>query len=117
MSIYHLLEIEFEYNGLKQVITPILLQDECDIILIDCGYPDFIPLTHWIWMEPFTRCSGCSSTTLNRLFAIMEVYFRAMYSKSFNNSFINTSLKLNKNPTWETLFDHIEIKEASHGFI
>jgi glyoxylase-like metal-dependent hydrolase (beta-lactamase superfamily II) len=44
MSIYHLLEIEFEYNGHKQVITPILLQDECDMILIDCGYPNFMPL-------------------------------------------------------------------------
>ncbi|MNI19018.1 putative metallo-hydrolase YflN [compost metagenome] len=44
MNIYHLLEIEFEYNGQKQVITPILLQDECDMILIDCGYPNFMPL-------------------------------------------------------------------------
>lgn len=44
MSIYHLLDIEFEYNGQKQVITPILLQDEFDTILIDCGYPDFMPL-------------------------------------------------------------------------
>ncbi|MBT2290350.1 MBL fold metallo-hydrolase [Paenibacillus albidus] len=44
MSIYHLLEIEFEQNGQQQVITPILLQDENDVILIDCGYPNFIPL-------------------------------------------------------------------------
>lgn len=41
MNNYHLLEIEFDYNGQKQIITPILLQDERDIILIDCGYPDF----------------------------------------------------------------------------
>lgn len=41
---YHLLEIEFDYNGQKQIITPILLQDECDMILIDCGYPNFAPL-------------------------------------------------------------------------
>lgn len=44
MSTYHLLDIEFEYNGQKQVITPVLLQDELDTILIDCGYPDFMPL-------------------------------------------------------------------------
>lgn len=42
MEKINLLEIEFEYNGQKQTITPILLQDECDIILIDCGYPNFI---------------------------------------------------------------------------
>jgi glyoxylase-like metal-dependent hydrolase (beta-lactamase superfamily II) len=41
MNNYHLLEIEFDYNGQKQIVTPILLQDERDIILIDCGYPDF----------------------------------------------------------------------------
>ncbi|GIP35665.1 MBL fold metallo-hydrolase [Paenibacillus sp. J2TS4] len=39
----NLLEIEFEYNGQKQTITPVILQDEYDIILIDCGYPNFIP--------------------------------------------------------------------------
>jgi glyoxylase-like metal-dependent hydrolase (beta-lactamase superfamily II) len=41
MNNYHLLEIEFDYNGQTQIITPILLRDERDIILIDCGYPDF----------------------------------------------------------------------------
>lgn len=44
MNHCHLLDIEFEYNETKQVITPILLQDEHDTILIDCGYPNFIPL-------------------------------------------------------------------------
>lgn len=41
---YHLLDIKFENNGQEQVITPMLLQDEYDKILIDCGYPHFIPL-------------------------------------------------------------------------
>lgn len=40
----HLLEIEFEYNGQQQAITPVLLQDGNDTILVDCGYPDFTPL-------------------------------------------------------------------------
>lgn len=44
MATCHLLEIEFEYNGQKQIITPVLLRDEQDSILVDCGYPDFIPL-------------------------------------------------------------------------
>ncbi|MFD0674427.1 MBL fold metallo-hydrolase [Cohnella sp. GCM10027633] len=61
MSIYHLLEIEFEYNGQKQVITPILLQDESEMILVDCGYPDFIPLLeeaasrHDVTLDSVTR--------------------------------------------------------------
>ncbi|MFD0616421.1 MBL fold metallo-hydrolase [Paenibacillus sp. GCM10027629] len=41
---YQLLNIEFEFNGHKQVITPVLLQDEHDTILVDCGYPNFISL-------------------------------------------------------------------------
>lgn len=40
---YKLLEIEFDYNGQHQVITPVLLQDEHERILVDCGYPGFIP--------------------------------------------------------------------------
>ena len=44
MSNLHLLDIEFEYNGRRQTITPVLLQDEHDLILVDCGYPDFAPL-------------------------------------------------------------------------
>lgn len=43
MGNYHLLEIEFEQNGQKQTITPVLLQDDRDLILVDCGYPNFIP--------------------------------------------------------------------------
>lgn len=44
MANTYLLDIEFEYNGQKQTITPVLLQDERDLILVDCGYPDFVPL-------------------------------------------------------------------------
>ncbi|MBU7318280.1 MBL fold metallo-hydrolase [Paenibacillus oleatilyticus] len=44
MNHCHLLDIEFEYGGQKQTITPVLLQDEKDVILVDCGYPHFVPL-------------------------------------------------------------------------
>ncbi|CAM3740833.1 hypothetical protein MEZE111188_06385 [Mesobacillus zeae] len=42
MNNCHLLEISFDYNGQKQVITPVILQDENETILVDCGYPDFV---------------------------------------------------------------------------
>ncbi|MDQ1913980.1 MBL fold metallo-hydrolase [Paenibacillus sp. GD4] len=41
MHSIHLLEIDFEFNGQRQVIIPTILQDEQDTILIDCGYPNF----------------------------------------------------------------------------
>jgi GrpB-like predicted nucleotidyltransferase (UPF0157 family)/glyoxylase-like metal-dependent hydrolase (beta-lactamase superfamily II) len=59
---YRLLEIEFEYNGQKQAITPILLQDECETILIDCGYPNFMPLLE----EAFSR-NGVTLDSITKL--------------------------------------------------
>ncbi|MBB6674270.1 MBL fold metallo-hydrolase [Cohnella nanjingensis] len=44
MTSYHVLEITYDYNGQKQAICPTLLQDASETILIDCGYPDFLPL-------------------------------------------------------------------------
>ncbi|MEK4439158.1 MBL fold metallo-hydrolase [Paenibacillus sp. FSL K6-2862] len=44
MASLHLIEIKIEQNGQQQVFTPVILQDEIDMILIDCGYPDFIHL-------------------------------------------------------------------------
>lgn len=43
MQSYRLLPIEFDYNGQSQVITPVLLTDGRERILVDCGYPGFIP--------------------------------------------------------------------------
>ncbi|WP_134687278.1 MBL fold metallo-hydrolase [Brevibacillus migulae] len=62
MKNVHLLNIEFDYNGQKQIITPVVLQDEHDTILVDCGYPDFIGLLreamkqHHIDLASLTKC-------------------------------------------------------------
>ncbi|WP_217592081.1 MBL fold metallo-hydrolase [Cohnella sp. GbtcB17] len=39
----HLLSIEVITYGASQMITPVLLQDGNECILVDCGYPDSIP--------------------------------------------------------------------------
>ncbi|KZE50394.1 metal-dependent hydrolase [Brevibacillus parabrevis] len=44
MNGMHLLSLSFEQNGHSQVITPVLLRDEHELILVDCGYPGFLPL-------------------------------------------------------------------------
>ncbi|WMT40433.1 MBL fold metallo-hydrolase [Paenibacillus sp. D2_2] len=62
MNNYHLLDIEFEYGGHKQVITPVLLQDERDTILIDCGYPDFMHL-----LEAATDKQGIAFESITKL--------------------------------------------------
>ncbi|MBA9088155.1 glyoxylase-like metal-dependent hydrolase (beta-lactamase superfamily II) [Fontibacillus solani] len=44
MNNVYLLEIDFEFNGQRQTITPTILKNKENTILIDCGYPNFIPL-------------------------------------------------------------------------
>lgn len=61
MGNFHLLDIDFEYNGQKQVITPIVLQDEDETILVDCGYPNSMRLLeeaaikHGITLDSITK--------------------------------------------------------------
>lgn len=44
MNELKVLEVEFESNGFKNAIYPVILSDEKDMILIDCGYSNFLPL-------------------------------------------------------------------------
>lgn len=39
-----ILEIKFDFNGMINRIFPVILSDEEEMILIDCGYPNFLPL-------------------------------------------------------------------------
>lgn len=38
------LEVSFDYAGNSNVIFPVILRDENELILVDCGYPGFLPL-------------------------------------------------------------------------
>lgn len=40
----NILNIKFEYNGALQVINPVIIQDEHNMILVDTGYPSQIGL-------------------------------------------------------------------------
>jgi glyoxylase-like metal-dependent hydrolase (beta-lactamase superfamily II) len=42
MTNYRLLDIQFEWNGQQQTIWPVMIYDESDVILVDCGYPGFL---------------------------------------------------------------------------
>lgn len=39
-----ILELEFEYENIKQKIYPTILKDEKDIVLVDCGYENLFPI-------------------------------------------------------------------------
>lgn len=44
MKNYHLLPLSFENSGQQSILTPVLIHDEEDCILVDCGYPGFTSL-------------------------------------------------------------------------
>ncbi|WP_435920953.1 MBL fold metallo-hydrolase [Paenibacillus sp. DYY-L-2] len=44
MAQFHLLELQFEQSGQPQKIYPMIIQDGSERILVDCGYPGFMPL-------------------------------------------------------------------------
>jgi len=40
----NVLKVEFEFNGIIDAIYPVILWDDNEMILIDCGYPNFLTL-------------------------------------------------------------------------
>ena len=38
------LNIQFEYDGISHEIHPVILRNEAEIVLVDCGYPGFLDL-------------------------------------------------------------------------
>ncbi|MBC2398683.1 MBL fold metallo-hydrolase [Clostridium tetanomorphum] len=48
MNKINILEVNFNFDGQVNTIYPVILEDENEIILIDCGYPDFLHLIEQI---------------------------------------------------------------------
>ncbi len=44
MNEVNVLEVKFDFAGATNTIYPVILKDEKEMILIDCGYPNFLPL-------------------------------------------------------------------------
>lgn len=59
MNMLTVLNLEFEANGAKDIIYPVLLSDENEMVLIDCGYPGFLSLIE--------KCAIKNNIDLNNL--------------------------------------------------
>lgn len=44
MSKLTVLDVNFESNGCIQTINPVIVEDDKEMILIDCGYTNFLSL-------------------------------------------------------------------------
>lgn len=62
MNKLKVLKVEFKFNGIIDFIYPVILSDEKDMILIDCGYPNFLPL-----IEESAIKSGMDLSKLTKL--------------------------------------------------
>jgi glyoxylase-like metal-dependent hydrolase (beta-lactamase superfamily II) len=40
----HVLEIKFDFNGKQDALYPVMLADQQELLLVDCGYEGFMPL-------------------------------------------------------------------------
>lgn len=63
MDNLYTLPITFEHGDRRQTITPVILQDDRHMVLIDCGYPGFVPL-----LEEAAKQQGLSFGKLTHLF-------------------------------------------------
>ncbi|CAI6086278.1 MBL fold metallo-hydrolase [Cohnella sp. JJ-181] len=64
MNPYLPLDIAFENNGRRDVLTLTLLQDERETILVDCGYPHFVE-----YLEQATARHGVPLRSVTKLIA------------------------------------------------
>ncbi|WP_195429798.1 MBL fold metallo-hydrolase [Clostridium sp. D46t1_190503_E9] len=63
MNIVTVLDVNFEYGGTVNTIFPVILSDNNNMILIDCGYQNFLPLIE--------ECAGKKEIELNKLTKII----------------------------------------------
>lgn len=59
MSKLTVIDVNFESNGCIQTINPVIVEDDNEMILIDCGYPNFLSLIE--------ECACKNNINLNKL--------------------------------------------------
>lgn len=57
-----MLDIKFEYNNEINIIHPVLLISNDEIVLVDCGYPEFLPL-----LETEMKSKGIDPSLLTKV--------------------------------------------------
>lgn len=57
-----MLDINFEYNNEIRKINPVVLMDDVEVVLVDCGYPGFLPL-----LEKEMKLKGINPSSLTKV--------------------------------------------------
>ena len=59
----HVLKISFNFGGNDHIIYPVIFRNQTEVILVDCGYPDFLPIIE--------RAANLHDISLNQLTGII----------------------------------------------
>ena len=59
----HVLKISFNFGGNDHIIFPVIFRNQTEVILVDCGYPDFLPIIE--------RAANLHDISLNQLTGII----------------------------------------------
>ena len=59
----HVLKISFNFGGNDHIIYPVIFRNQTEVILVDCGYPDFLPMIE--------RAANLHDISLNQLTGII----------------------------------------------
>lgn len=52
------LDIQFKFGDIEDIIHPVVLKDEMNMVLIDCGYTGFLPVVEQAMVEKNLLCSN-----------------------------------------------------------
>ncbi len=127
MNHFIVLEVKFEFDGVENTIYPVLLCDENEVILVDCGYPGFLKL-----IKDITESKGIDMNRLTKIIITHHDYdhmgslaaFKREYPdiiilSSFNDEpYVSGKEKSLRLQQAEKLYNHLpeNEKEGARGF-
>ncbi|MDQ3291238.1 MAG: MBL fold metallo-hydrolase [Bacteroidota bacterium] len=124
---HYVLEVLFNNQGVEDVLYPVILQNENELILIDCGYAGFIPLLekaahqHGLSLQNLTGViiTHHDMDHLGCLYELKEQYpALKVYSPENEEPFISGKTKSLRLQQAESLFDSLpeEYKPGANAF-
>ena len=123
----HILEIKFTHNGKDDALHPVILRDEKEMILVDCGYAGFLPLLENAVSLQKTSLQNLTGVIITHhdvdhvgaLFELKQKYPAIkVYASAVEKNFINGKQKSLRLIQAESLFDCLpeEYKDGAIQF-
>lgn len=127
MNKLNVLEVNFEFNGMMDTIYPVILSDEKEVILVDCGYPNFLELIDECASKNNINLSNLTKLVITHhdfdhmgsVAAIKEKYPKVkILASAKDEKYINGQEKSLRLQQAESIYDSLpeELKEGALNF-